>query len=58
MLSFVFKVYISGNRFSLLARTVKNRHTMQESQVQYLGWEDPLEKGMATDSSMLAWRIL
>ena len=57
MLSFVFKVYISGNRFSLLARTVKNRHTMQESQVQYLGWEDPLEKGMATDSSILAWRI-
>ena len=58
MLSFVFKVYISGNRFSLLARTVKNRHAMQESQVQYLGWEDPLEKGMTTDSSILAWRIL
>ena len=30
---------------------------MQETQVQSLSWEDPLEKGMATHSSMLAWRI-
>ena len=30
---------------------------MQEMQVQSLGWEDPLEKGMATHSSILAWRI-
>ena len=30
---------------------------MQETQVGYLGWEDPLEKGMATHSSLLAWRI-
>ena len=30
---------------------------MQETQVQSLGWEDPLEKGMATHSSVLAWRI-
>ena len=30
---------------------------MQETQVQFLGWEDPLKKGMATDSSILAWRI-
>ena len=30
---------------------------MQESWIQYLGWEDPLEKGMATHSSILAWRI-
>ena len=29
---------------------------MQETQVQFLGWEDPLEKGMATHSSILAWR--
>ena len=29
---------------------------MQETQVQYLGWEDPLEKGMATHSRILAWR--
>ena len=38
-------------------RTVKNLSTMQEIWVQYLGWEDILEKGMATDSSVLAWRI-
>ena len=31
---------------------------MQETQCQSLGWEDPLEKGMATHSSILAWRIL
>ena len=30
---------------------------MQKTQVQFLGWEDPLEKGMATHSSILAWRI-
>ena len=34
-----------------------NLPAMQETQVQYLGWEDPLEKGMATHSSILAWRI-
>ena len=42
---------------SLVAQTVKNLPAMQEIQVQSLGWEDPLEKGMATDSSILAWRI-
>jgi len=36
---------------------VKNLPEMQETQVQSLGQEDPLEKGMATDSSILAWRI-
>ena len=36
---------------------VKNLPAMQETQVQSLGWEDPLEKGMATHSSVLAWRI-
>ena len=30
---------------------------MQEMHVRFLGWEDPLEEGMATDSSILAWRI-
>jgi len=40
-----------------VAQTVKNLPAMQETQVQSLGWEDPLEKGMATDSSILAWRI-
>ena len=41
----------------LVAQTVKNPPAMQETQVQFLGWEDPLKKGMATDSSILAWRI-
>ena len=36
---------------------VKNLPTMQETRVQFLGWEDPLEKGVATHSSILAWRI-
>jgi len=36
---------------------VKNQPAMQESQVRSLGWEDPLEKGMATHSSILVWRI-
>ena len=36
---------------------VKNRPEMQETQVRSLGWEDPLEEGMATHSSILAWRI-
>ena len=42
---------------SLVAQLVKNMPAMQETQVQSLGWEDPLEKGMATHSSILAWRI-
>ena len=40
-----------------MAHTVKNLPAMQEAQVQSLGWEDPLEKGMATHSCILAWRI-
>ena len=40
-----------------MARLVKNPPEMQETQVQSLGEEDPLEKGMATCSSILAWRI-
>ena len=36
---------------------VKNFPAVQETQVRSLGQEDPLEKGMATDSSILAWRI-
>ena len=42
---------------SLVAQMVKNLPAMQETQVQSLGWEDPLEKGMETHSSILAWRI-
>ena len=40
-----------------MAQTVKNLPTMQETQVRSLGSEDPLEKGMTTHSSILAWRI-
>ena len=40
-----------------LAQTVKNLPGMQETGVRSLGWEDPLEKGMATHSGILAWRI-
>ena len=40
-----------------MAQTVKNLPAMQETQVQSLSWEDPLEKGLATHSSILAWRI-
>ena len=43
---------------SLVAHTVKNLPGMQETWVQSLGWEDPLEKGLATHSSILAWKIL
>ena len=41
----------------LVAEMAKNLPAMWETQVQSLGWEDPLEKGMATHSSILAWRI-
>ena len=43
---------------SLVAQLVKNLPAMQETWVRSLGWEDPLEKGEATHSSILAWRIL
>ena len=42
---------------SLVAQRVKNLTAIQETWVQSLGQEDPLEKGMATHSSILAWRI-
>ena len=47
----------SSSWTSLVAQTVKNLPTMQETQVRSLGQEDPLEKEMATHSSLLAWRI-
>ena len=42
---------------SLVAQRIKRLPAMQEIQIQSLGWEDPLEKEMATHSSILAWRI-
>ena len=54
--------WIKGNlsdlgRASLVAQLVKNLPAMWETWVRSLGWEDPLEKGKATHSSILAWRI-
>ena len=42
---------------SLVAQVVKNPSAMWENWVSSLGWEDPLEEGMTTDSRILAWRI-
>ena len=42
---------------SLVAQTVKNFHAMWETWFQSLGWDDPMVKGVATHSSILAWRI-
>ena len=42
---------------SLIAQSVKSLPAVQDTQVQFLGQEDPLEKEMATHSSILAWRI-
>ena len=41
----------------MVAQTINNSPTMQETWVRSVGWEDPLEKGTATYSSILAWRI-
>ena len=43
---------------SLVVQQVKNPPAMRETWVQSLGWEDPLEKGTATHSCILSWRIL
>ena len=43
--------------YFLVAQTVKNPPAMREAQVRSLGWEDLLEEGMATHSTILAWRI-
>ena len=48
---------ISEYETSLVAQMVRHLSTMQESWVRSLGWEDPLEKEMATHSGILAWRI-
>ena len=48
---------IEDPRTSLVAQTVENLPAVLETWVRSLGWEDPLEKEMATHSSILAWRI-
>ena len=50
----VIKVYIT----SLVAQLISNPPAMRETWVRSLGWEDALEKGKATHSNILAWRIL
>ena len=50
----IFYGYFSA---SLVPQLVKNLPAMQETWVQSLGWEDPLEEGMANHSSILSWRI-
>ena len=50
-------IYLLETEASLVAQMVKNLPAMQETQVRSLGWEDSLEKGMVTHSSILAWRI-
>ena len=58
-----YSVYPKGQveklfrRTSLVAQRVKHLSAMQETQVQSLGWEDPLETEMAAHSSILAWKI-
>ena len=52
--NYIFKTF-SGT--SLVAQMVKRLPTLWETQVQSLGWEDPLEKEMAPHSSTLAWKI-
>ena len=61
--TFIYPIDILKNhkrkctKASLVAQTVKRLPAVWETQVRSLGWEDPLEKEMATHSSVLAWRI-
>ena len=48
---------MNGSPYALVAQTVKSLPAMPETCVGSLGQEDPLEKGMATHSSILAWRV-
>ena len=49
--------YVFCGGASLITQLVKNLPAMQETQVQFLNWEDPLEKEMAIQSNILAWKI-
>ena len=51
------KIFVSWYYASLVAQLVKRLPAMQETWVRSLGWEDPLEKEMATHFSTLAWKI-
>ena len=56
-LSLIIRMYMCHTPASLVAQTVKRLPAMWETQVRFLGQEDPLEKEMATHSSTLAWKI-
>ena len=51
----IFDLCLAMKRASLVAQLVKNPPAVQETLVQFLGWEDPLEKGVTTYSNILAW---
>ena len=53
----IYLMIMSCQGASLVAQTVKNPPAVWETWVQFLGWEDLLEEGMATHSSILAWKI-
>ena len=57
MLMLACLINIALNIPSLVVQTVENLPAVQETQVRFLSWEDPVEKEMATHSSILAWRI-
>ena len=57
MITRITKFLISIKGASLVAQLVKNLLAMRETWVRSLGWEGPVEKGKATHSSILAWRI-
>ena len=48
---------MAANHIDCVAQTVRNLSAVQKMRVRFLGWEDPVEEGMATHSSILAWRI-
>ena len=52
----LLKVYLKKTMTSLVAQLVNNLPAVRETCVRSLGWEDPLEKGRATHSRILAWR--
>ena len=56
VMSLFFNTRLRLSRASLVAQMIKNLPAIQETQVQSLGQEDPLEEGVATHSSILAWR--
>ena len=55
MLAIIIHLHLKSA--SLVAQSVKNLPAVQETQVQFLGWENHLEKEMATHSSILTWKI-